>query len=279
MNAKTIFTLTAAAAVTASANAAVQTIDLDTYVHGRVLNGVDLGPAIGSADNFHRCKDLLVVFDTTERNTRDDDLEGPSGTNGSWAYGNLKASNEVVGNALIIQEYDRHFAGYTDQSKTVVKKPDDEGRRSGGTQPGAGEIYLDFLGPISSFGFTLIDVEKTGEFNNETGFFATFSGGGQSSKVAFADFLDPFSSFYDASVEFGNNSANRIDMISAGQLGLTSIENVTINFGGSAAIGELKYEPYNPGGGGGVVPTPSAAFAAITGLGGLTLFRRRRREA
>lgn len=261
-----IATMTAAA-MAGTASAGWQEIDLDAYGHGRVLSDVDLGPATVGGDNFHNADDLVVAFDTRERRTRDGDLEGPSGIHGGWKTGNLKASNDIVGTILILQEVDRSFAGYTDSSRTVVRRPDDEGRRRGGSRVGAGEITLDFDDPLTAFGFTLVDIEETGEFNAQTGFFATFTGSGSAVKVAFADFIDPGSAFYDPSVVFGDNSANRIDPITADQLGLKSIDRVTLNFGGSAGVGELKFTG---------VPTPGAAGAGLAMMGVLAARRRRR---
>lgn len=266
---------TAIAALSATAFAGLAaagsgSIDLSGYAHGQILSGADLGGVTVDADNFHSGKDLLVIFDSTKRNTRDPDLQGPNGSNGGWATGNLAASNTIVGNILIIQEMDNNFAGYTNSSKTVVKKPDDEGRRSGGIHPGAGEITFAFDDAITSFGFTLIDVEKNGEFNAQTGFFATFTGNGGTVKVSFADFLDSSSAFYDPTVKFGDNSANRIKDITAQQLGLASFDHVTINLGGSGGVGEVHAATG--------VPTPGAAAGGLALLG-LIAARRRRREA
>eukprot|EP00752_Nemacystus_decipiens_P013763 g12216.t1 len=241
-------------------------IDLDAYAHGTVLNGYDLGPVTIDADNFHNTADLLVAFDTTKTGTRDRDLEGPNGVGGSWSKGNLQGTTEEIGTILILQEVDRNFAGYS--SPGVVSKPDDEGRRSGGTQAGAGEIYFDFGAGINAFGFTLIDVEETGEFNNETGFFATFFGGGQSTTVSFADLIDSNSNYYDPSVQFGNNSANRIEALTAAELGLDRIERATINLGGSGGVGDLKVTG---------VPSPTAGLAGVA-LMGVLLGRRGNRK-
>ncbi|MEM1353276.1 MAG: hypothetical protein AAGH88_00185 [Planctomycetota bacterium] len=242
-------------------------LDLSSYNHGQILSGSNLGGVTVDADNYHNNADYLVIFDTTERGTRDGDLQGPSPLNGGWSTGNLAAGNTIVGNILIIQEVDSNFAGYTDASMNQVLRPDDEGRRSGGSQTGAGEITFSFDQQMQSFGFTLIDVEETGEFNDKTGFFATFSGGGVTSTVSFADFLDSSSSFYDPTVAFGNNSANRIKDITAEQLGLSSFDQVTINLGGSAGVGEVQYT---------AVPTPGAAAGGLVLLGLIAARRRRR---
>lgn len=266
---KTTLTITGAALLAASqANAGwSHEIDLNAYTHGTIVNGTDLGGITVTGDNFHNSADHVVVFDTTRTGTRDSDLQGPRDSGGSWARGNLVGS-DPLGNILILQEVDRNFAGYTDSSNTVVSRPDDEGRRSGGTSPGAGELYFSFDRAIDSFGFTLIDVEETGEFNNETGFFAVFYGGGTSTKVSFADLVDPNSIFYDPTIVFGNNSANRVAALQAQDLGMDRIERVTINLGGSAGVGEVTVTG---------VPSPTAGVAGL-GLMGLILGRRSNRR-
>lgn len=263
---KTFIALTGAALLAAtSADAGwSQEIDLNQYANGTILNGMDLGYVTVDGDNFHNKSDYVVTFDTSRTGTRDRDLQGPNGGSGKWSKGNLKNSKDTLGNILILQEVDTNFAGYTDGSKTVVNRPDDEGRRTGGTQTGAGEITFDFHRHVDSFGFTLVDVEETGEFNNETGFFAVFSDGNKSTKVSFADLIDKNSIYYDPSVKFGNNSANRIEAITAAELGLERIERATLNFGGSAGVGELKVRG---------VPSPTAAIAGVA-LMGVLLGRR-----
>ncbi|MFK7788147.1 MAG: hypothetical protein AB8C95_01470, partial [Phycisphaeraceae bacterium] len=211
----------------------------------------------------------VVVFNTALRQTRDRDLEGPNGSNGSWAKGNLKQSRDTLGNILILQEVDRNFAGYTDASETAVNRPDDEGRRSGGTSPGAGEITFDFTKHVDSFGFTLIDVEETGEFNRETGFFAVFSDGTNSTKVSFADLIDSNSIYYDPTIKFGDNSANRIAALTAAELGLEKIQSATINLGGSGGVGEFTVTG---------VPSPTAAIAGVALMGVLLGRRGNRRQ-
>jgi hypothetical protein len=242
--------------------------DLSSYDHGAIVDGVTVNGITVSGDNFHNNADHVVVFDTTKTGTRDSDLQGANGNGGKWDRGNLKGKNNIIGNILILQEVDRNFAGYTDGSNSAVKRPDDEGRRSGGTSPGAGELYFSFDKPATSFGFTLIDVEKTGEFNRETGFFATFYGGGQSTKVSFADLIDENSVFYDPTIKFGNNSANRVAALKAPQLGMQRIERVTINLGGSGGVGDVNVTG---------VPTPTAAIAGVA-LMGVLLGRRGKRK-
>jgi len=267
---KTALALTGAGLLTATSAIAgwSQEIDLNSYAHGTILNGMDLGNITIDGDNFHNNYDHVVVFDTTLSGTRDPDLEGPSGSGGSWTRGNLRQAGEVLGNVLILQEMDRRFAGYTDASQSAVKRPDDEGRRRGGSKPGAGEITFDFNRGVQSFGFTLIDVEETGEFNNQTGHFALFSDGSNSVKVAFADLIDSNSIYYDPSIAFGDHSANRIEALTAAELGLKEIKHAKINLGGSGGVGQVNVTG---------VPSPTAAIAGLA-LMGVLLGRRGRRK-
>lgn len=267
---KTTFAFTAATllASTSTFGGWSQQIDLDAYSHGDIVSGLTIGGATITGDNFHNSADYVVVFNTALTGTRDPDLQGPNGGSGSWAKGNLKQSRETLGNILILQEVDRNFAGYTDKSKTAVVRPDDEGRRRGGTNPGAGEITLGFDRDVMSIGFTLIDVEETGEFNKETGFFAVFSDGSKTTKVSFADLIDSNSIYYDASIKFGDNSANRIEALTAAELGLEKIQTATINFGGSGGVGEFTVTG---------VPSPTAAVAGFA-LMGVLLGRRGNRK-
>ena len=269
---KTAIALTGAALFATSANAGVASqVDLSQFVNGEILNGFNVGPVTIDGDNFHNSEDYIVAFDTTLTGTRDPDLEGPNGNGGSWDVGNLRNSTTPIGNILIIQEVDRNFAGYTDQTNTVVSRPDDEGQRRGGSETGAGEIVLTFDQGVDSFGFTLIDVEETGEFNRETGFFAVFSDGSATTKGSFEDLIENGNAFFQDDIVFGDNSANRIDAFTAAELGLASIESVTINLGGSGGVGEITYTDVTG------VPSPTAALAGV-GLMGVLLSRRGNRR-
>lgn len=217
-----------------------QTIDFESYVHGQIMNTQEAGVTI-SGINVGGGPDLAVVFDSRERQTRDRDLEGPNGSDGSWTGGGNIAPNTNLGNLLIIQE---NSVGIEDG---IADRPDDEGSRP------AGSIIFEFDKAISSFGFDLIDVEGPSEFGKDSGFFATFFGAFSQVRVSFADFITPGTDFYDSSVSYGDNSANRIAPITAASIGLDSFDRVEINFGGSAAIDNVQYT---------AVPTPGALAGA-----------------
>ncbi len=244
----------------------VEVLDLSGFSHADIANGRSVNGVTVGAESFHNDLDLAVVFDTTARYTADRDLEGiDANGQGSWDGGNLADSRTNVGNVLIIQEQNRNTQIIN--NGTAVNIADDEGRRP------AGNLFFSFDDAITSFGFDLIDVEGTSEFTQGSGFFATFTDLTTTVSVAFRDLIDPNSSFYDSTVEFGDNSANRIQPITAEQLGLESFSEVTINLGGSGAVGNINFEAEAAPT---AVPTPSAAIAGL-GLMGMMGARRRRK--
>jgi len=238
----------------------VEVLDLSGFSHGNIASGHSINGVNIAADNWNNDLDLAVVFDTTARRTADRDLEDRRG----WRAGNLRGQRGEVGNVLIIQEENRNTR-IVDQGRSV-NIADDEGRRP------AGELYFSFDEAITSFGFDLIDVEGTSEFRQGSGFFATFTDLTTTVSVAFRDLINPASKFYDSTVKFGDNSANRIQPITAGSLGLENFSSVTINLGGSGAVGNINYAKDRPPV---AAPTPSAALAGLS-LMGLVGVRRRR---
>lgn len=239
-------------------------LDFEGLDHGRIVSGMTIDGVTITSDNIHTAnpaKDHAVVFDSRRRGTYDRDLQGPNRRNGSWAGGNLAASNEVLGNLLIIQEASGN-RWRTNSAGTHVLRPDDEGRRP------AGFLALNFADDVDEIGFDLIDVEGPSEYNQDSGFFATFySKDGNSAQVNFADLVDPNSLHYDPTIVFGDNTANRIAPISAADLGLLAFDFVEINLGGSGAIDNVTYSL--------AVPTPTAAVAGLALIGGIALRRRR----
>ncbi|MEO0632107.1 MAG: hypothetical protein AAFY46_15500, partial [Planctomycetota bacterium] len=153
-----------------------------------------------------------------------------------------------IGNAIILAEND-----VDENNDGILDNPDDEAARP------AGLVDLGFASPIPVFGLDIVDIEGVVEESSNLQFFA---GGSLVGTVDFTDFTDNGSAYFDPTVSFGNNSANRISPIVATDFGVAGFDRVVINVGGSSA-----YDTF-------VVPAP--ASAAIAGVAGLASVRRRR---
>ncbi len=228
-------------------------IDFDTDATGNpILAGQiidDEYAALGvliETTNLSTGPHLGVAFDSAFPTGGDTDLETP-GTTGN-------AKSEIFGNILIIQENG-------DASDGMINvDPDDEGSRP------AGFHTFTFDRPITSIGFVLIDIEGPDEIMSASGFFRAFNNGTEIGTVSFGDFLTA-SPFFDPSVEFGNNSVNRIDPILASAFGAAAFNKVVFNFGGSGGLDEVIFAP---------VPEPGTLLLIGSGLVGLGVGARRR---
>jgi len=240
---KSIAPLLVVSACGAAAHA-VPVLTFDPAVHGEIITNQFAGShgVTISANNLNRSFDLAVAFDSLMTGTADPDLEGPP-----WAGGNL-APNTVLGNMLILQENN------TGIGDGIADNPDDEGQRP------AGDLIFDFATAQTQFGFDLIDVEGTMEENGMVSFF--LGGGMVGSPIAFSDITNNASPFYDATVTFGDNTANSLGPWNAADFGAINFDRVVIRLGGSGAVDNIA------------VPAPGAG--AI--LGGLALAGLRRKR-
>jgi hypothetical protein len=213
------------------------------------------------ADNPNRDDpDYAIIFDTQSPfSTHDNDLKGPL-----WAGGNIAGltdSEQELGNLLIIAENTVDMLPGSPDGR--VDDPDDEASR-----PIAGSIWFDFATPVTSFGFDLVDVEGPVEYGADSGYFAAFYDDETNllGKIGFGEFVNPSSQYYDSTVAYGNNTANRIEPITAADLGVTSFNVVEISFGGSAGLDNVNSTP---------VPEPATMLLLGTGLVGLVGFRKK----
>jgi hypothetical protein len=204
-----------------------------------------------TADNFRvGGPDYAITLDTRLTGTHDEDLEDP------WTVGNL-APFTVLGNAMIIAENsaDLNHDGLFDT-------PDDEGSRP------AGAITIDFKQPQASLGFDLIDVDGPIEYGPTSGYVSFRNSGKEVGRVGFGDFVNSTAPFYDATVVYGNRSANRIKPITAASFGVRSFNEVLFNYGGSMAVDNIVFTPVG-------VPEPGTIGVLAIGCAGAAMRRRR----
>ena len=272
-----LLTVYALSAVPLLNGGVIQTQTFNNLSHGQIVdnefsNGINGFTVSGT--NIGGGPDLIVAFDTFAQNTEDPDLEDPFDIGNaatSDIFRDLQDPNNSGSNisrffdALIIQENGQEDP---DNKGFISANPDDEGTRPAGT------IQLDFESPISRFGFDLLDVENVGEeFNLE------FSTGDQVlATVPFEEFVtdDETTSglFFDDTIVFGNNSANRIVPITSSRLRaftgddtIESFDQIAINLGGSGAVDNIRFETF--------VPEPTSAMSWLMLCAAFVGFRRR----
>jgi hypothetical protein len=224
-------------------------IDFNDHQPGTIIDNEYVGRGVRiSVQRTSSGPAVATLYNTNRTGEPDPDEQVP------FDLGNLAPSGPG-GNVLIIPE------NATDSNKDGrIDQPNDEGSRP------AGQFTFDFTAPVSSFGFDLTDVEGPAEYNANAGYFASFYlNGNLEARVGFGAFVDPASPFYDPSVRYGDNSANRIRPISARDVGLPYFDRVVLNFGGSGGTDNIFFTP---------VPEPAAL--GLISLPVLALLRRRR---
>ncbi|BDS05653.1 hypothetical protein NT6N_06930 [Oceaniferula spumae] len=210
--------------------------------HGTLFSGNEyagVGGGVTFTVNSKGDHNQLLIFDTDESGTRDDDLENP------FIGGNLKGVRGL-GNALIIAEntIDNNGDG-------LVDRPDDEAR--GGT---IGVVFGNDR--VASVGFNLYDTPENDDsdvsivFKDSTGKSVTWRA--------------PELIAHGSNVAFGNHFGNEFNGIKAKDLDLANIQSIDFNIE-SGAVDSLHYCE--------VVPEPTSIALLGIGFAGM-LFRRKR---
>lgn len=218
-------------------------LSFDDLPGGVVLTKQVPGLTVSGVNQHEDAPDAALVYDFT---AYPELAYGGQQFDGGWDGGNL--------------------AGFNTQGKGLVVAGPDPTKMLERRRP-SGDLVFEFDEAITAFGFTIIDVEGPEEFVTDTGYFVEFSHRGNTlQQIDFADFVSAGSPYYDPSLEFGNHTANRIQMISAEQVGSWAFDKVTVAFGGSSVLGEVNYE---------AVPTPTAVLGGLSMLALMMLGRKR----
>lgn len=219
-------------------DAVAMPIDVDDKVHGETVT--TLGVVSVQVANQGGGPDRAIAFDTTLSATADPDLEDP------WAVGNLVGTD--LGRAIIIAENIIDADG-----DGLVDSPDDEA--------GGGILSLLFSVRATAFQFDLLDID----LGERDGTLRFWQGGSQVASFSFLDLMTR-----DASVVFGDNSANRIQGFIAGQeIQAAWFDRVDVELPNSGAIDNLVVE----------VPEPASIALLAAVVLALVLRNRARRSA
>lgn len=230
-------------------------------VHGTVIDGAYVHDPSGagvsiSTTNGGGGPNFAVVFDTSEDNTRDPDLEAPfSGPAESLTADggfDLLSVGDFAGNILVVQENGDSCS----QAGDVCDNPDDEAG-------GRNTIAFDFTdGPITAESLDLFDLD------------------GDQDEEAIISFFDPDGELVDSitvtGAEIGgDNHAARVDFTSVFEGGVKNVSEILVDFSSSGATGNLVYSmpPDDPDPG--EAPEPGSLALLAGGALGLIAVRRR----
>ena len=238
-------------------------VDLNSLQHGEIINTQFASQGITQivGNNFNNSQDLVVAFDSSGSGSSDPDLEGPP-----WATGNL-APNTQLGNLMILQ------SGTVSQAEInagVVNNPNDEGQTPSGT------ITMDFDQVYTSFGYDLLDIESPTQGGSPTHSISFFYNGGLIGTVDSTDYVTNNNPFFDSTIMYGDNSANRIDPITIAELNsffgtnAVGFDQVQYFFNTSQAVDTFVFTT--------TVPEPASALLMLGSAFGFGVVRRRRNK-
>lgn len=227
-------------------------LDFDSAQHGQIIDTEFLAShgVFIQATNFQGGANLAIAFDTSRTGTADPDLED------AWDRGNIPSSDRLFA-ILIIAENSRDADG-----DGLIDSPDDQAETA---TLGSGELRFTFTTIHRSFGLDLLDVED--EWGLDAWSISFRLAGVEVSRVQFDEFVDPSSQFFTPGVEFGDNSANRINPMTAEQMNIPGFNEVVVNMRASGGVDNVSFD---------AVPEPSTALIGMGML--IPLLARRRRS-
>ena len=105
----------------------------------------------------------------------------------------------------------------------------------------SGYAYLLFADPIAKFGMDVFSLQSSVSDSMALTF---YDASNNTVTIHFDDFTDSHSNYYDSTVSYGNNSANRISPIDVTQLGLGDIKLVAITVASEVGFDHFVYGEY-----------------------------------
>ena len=132
----------------------------------------------------------------------------------------------------------------------------------------AGSLIFDFTTPVMCFGFDLVNINGITPTSGSRGYNVQFfNGSSPVGTVGFDQFVTRGSPFFDSSIEFGVNSANRVQAILATKFGGTQYTRAVLNLGGPGAVDNVNWKD--------VVPEPTSLSLMVLAAPALLMRRRR----
>ena len=238
----------ASAAVSQGANA-TGTLTFNSYSTGQKIDTEYVGEygITISARNAAGGPNVATLYNSGATSGTDANLMAP------FDKGNL--AGKSLSKLLVVAANDTDANG-----DGKIDKPDDAA---------AGSLIFDFATPVMCFGFDLVNINGITTTSGSKGYNVQFFDDGRMvGQVGFDEFLKKSSPFYDASIQYGVNSANRVQAILATKFGATEYDRAILNLGGAGAVDNINWKD--------IVPEPSG-LALATLFAPMLLARRRRR--
>lgn len=228
----------------AAGPAGALTLDFEDFDHGDIV-AAPISTASGITlvvENYNKSFDIAVAFDSSGTGSLEPDME----FDGGWASGNIP--DQELGKILMLQANDTCSATSCTDLFSEGKRP-------------AGKFTYLLNGTASTFSFDLIDVEDQNLENGRITFFLLEDGAVdvEVESFSFSDFLS-----LGQGVQFGNRSANHVDL---GEIG--TYNAFAIELGGSGGVDNIDID-FVP------VPEPTTAGLLSLGLSAVALAVRRR---